>query len=90
MYKKIKNISFLVLFSFFLFLILKYYFSEENIILTSKLRSSHIVTQNINKDNLPILENDTSNIIIYKNDIENLKKKKKKRFWEKLISNKNE
>ena len=90
MYKKIINISLLIIFSFFLFLITKYYFSEENIILTSKLRSSHFVTQNINKNDLPILENDTSNIIIYKNNIENLKKKKKKRFWEKLISNKDE
>jgi len=48
------------------------------------------VIQNINKNNLPILESDTNNIIVYKNNLEDLKKKKKKRFWEKLISNKNE
>ena len=42
------------------------------------------------KNNLPILENDTNNIIIYIDDLEDFKKKRKKRFWEKLISNKNE
>ena len=39
-------------------------------------------------ENLPVLKNDTNNIIIYKNDLEEFKKKRKKRFWEKLISNK--
>lgn len=90
MYNKIKNIFFFVIFFVFLFLVIKYYFSEENITLTNKLRSSYIVIQNINKNNLPILESDTNNIIVYKNNLEDLKKKKKKRFWEKLISNKNE
>ena len=37
-----------------------------------------------------ILENNTENIIIYKNDLEEFKNKRKKRFWEKLISNLNE
>ena len=37
-----------------------------------------------------ILKNDTNNIIIYKDDIEKFKKKRKKRIWEELISNKNE
>ena len=90
MYNKIKNIFFFVIFFVFLFLVIKYYFSEENITLTNKLRSSYTVIQNINKNNLPILESDTNNIIVYKNNLEDLKKKKKKRFWEKLISNKNE
>ena len=37
-----------------------------------------------------LLKNDTNNIIVYKNDLEEFKNKRKKRFWEKLISNKNE
>ena len=41
-------------------------------------------------ENLPVLQNDTNNIIIYKNDLEEFKKKRKKRFWEDLISSKNE
>ena len=90
MSKKIKNTFFLVIFLVFLILILKYYFSEKNIILTNKLRSSYSTMSNDNKNNLPILKNDTKNIVIYIDDMENFKKKRKKRFWEKLISNNNE
>ena len=90
MSKKIINIFFLVIFLVFLILILKYYFSEKNIILTNKLRSSYSTMSNDNKNNLPILKNDTKNIVIYIDDMENFKKKRKKRFWEKLISNNNE
>ena len=85
-----RNISLVAIFLIFLFLITKYYFSEENITLTNKLRSLHMVTQSVNKNNLPILDNDTNNIILYKNNLQDLKKKKKRRFWEKLISNKDE
>ena len=68
----------------------KYYFSEQNVIFTNKSRSSYLSALNDDKNNLPVLENDTSNIIVYINDLEDLKKKKKKWFWEKLISNNNE
>jgi hypothetical protein len=39
-----------------------------------------------NLDTLPTLEKDTNNIIIYKNDLDEFKKKRKKRFWEDLIN----
>ena len=87
MYKKIKNISFLVIFFSFIFLIIKHYFSEQNIIFTNKSRLSYLTSLDNNKINLPILKNDTNNVIIYLNDLKNFKNKKKKRFWEKLISN---
>ena len=90
MYKKIKKIFFLTTFFTFIFLITKYYFSEQNIIFTNKSRSSYLSEFNNSKNNLPILKNDTNNIIVYINDLEDFKKKRKKRFWEKLISNKNE
>ena len=45
------------------------------------------LTINEDIDNLPTLKNDTNDIIIYKNDVEEFKEKSKKRFWEKLISN---
>ena len=90
MYKKIKNIFFLVFFLNFVFFVTKYYFSEENIIFTNKSRSSYLVTRSIDENGLPVLKSDTNNIIIFKNDLEQLKNKKKKRSWEELISNKNE
>ena len=90
MSKKIINIFFLVIFLVFLILISKYYFSEKNIILTNKLRSSYPSMSYDDNNYLPILKNDTKNIIIYIDDMENFKKKRKERFWEKLISDNNE
>ena len=89
MYKKIKNIFFLIFFFSFIFLVTKYYFSEQNRILTNKSRSSYLVVSGNEKNNLPVLKNDTNNIIVYINDLEDFKKKRKKRFWEKLISDDN-
>ena len=86
MIKKFKTIISLLSFIVFTFLTINHYFSEENIIHINKLRSTYSVTSY--KD-LPLLKNDTNNIIVYKNDLEEFKKKRKKRFWEKLISNEN-
>ena len=90
MYKKIKNILFLTSFLTFIFLVTKHYFSEENIQFTHKSRTSYSLSVIIDNKNLPILKNDTNNIIIYKNDLDEFNKKRKKRIWEYLISNKNE
>ena len=90
MIKKTVNTLFLISFFIFFFLVTKHYFSDENIILTNKSRSSYTLMINEGNENLPILENDTKNIIIYKNDIEEFQKKRKRRFWEGLISGKNE
>ena len=90
MFSKIKNTLFLIIFSIFTFLVTKHYFSDENVIFTNKSRSSYALQVNIDNKSLPILKNDTKNIIIYKNDVEEFTKKRKKRFWEKLIDDKNE
>ena len=87
MYRRIKNIFFLISFFTFIILITKHYFSEENILFTNKSRSSYLLTLNSDKNSLPTLKNDTKNIIVYKNDLEEFNKKRKKRIWEKLISN---
>ena len=90
MYNRIKNASFLIIFFIFIFLISKYYFSEQNIVFINQSRSSYEASLDYDKNNLPVLKNDTNNIIIYVKDLENFKNKRKKRFWEKLISNNNE
>ena len=90
MIKKAKNTLFLIILFIFIFLVSKHYFSEKNVILTNKSRSSYSLLLNSITKNLPILENDTNDIIVYKNDLEEFKKKRKKRFWEKLISNNDE
>ena len=86
MIMQFKNIIFLMSFIIFTFLTINYYFSEENMIRVNKLRSTYTSTL---YNNLPLLKNDTNNIIVYKNDLEEFKKKRKKRFWEKLISDDN-
>ena len=90
MYNKIKNIFFIIIFLIFIILITKYYFSEKNIVFTNKSRSSYVTSLDNEKNNLPLLENDTSDVIVYINDLEEFKSKRKKRIWEKLITNNNE
>ena len=86
MANKIKNIIFLITSFALLFLISKHYVSENYRNFTHESRANYLLSLNNNKDYLPILENDTSDIVIYKNDLNEFNNKKK-RFWEKLISN---
>ena len=90
MYNRIKNAFFLIVFFTFISLISKHYFSEQNIVFTNQSRSFYEISLDNDKNNLPVLKNDTNNTIIYVSDLENFKNKRKKRFWEKLISNSNE
>ena len=86
MTNKIKNVIFLIISFALLFLMTKYYFSENYRNFTHESRTNYLLSLNNNKDYLPILENDTSDIVIYKNDLNEFNNKKK-RFWEKLKSN---
>ena len=87
MIKKIKNILFLIIFFLFILLVTTHYISDKNIIFTNKSRTFYTLD---GIDSLTVLKNDTDNIIIYKNDIEEFKKKRKKRFWEGLLTDKDE
>ena len=73
-------ISFLLLTNF-------YYFSDKNIEKINKNRVN--LSSKISKslDGLPILINDTNNIIEYQNNDTNLEKIKKRLFWDLLNSN---
>ena len=83
MLKKLKNIFYLGSFFIFIFLITRFYFSDQNIRETNKSRSFYSVELNSNTQNLPLLKNDTNNIIEYMDDVEVYKKKKKKyTFWD--------
>ena len=83
MSKKIRNIFYLL--SFFIFIVLTtiFYFSEQNLVKTNKSRSIYAVKINEKTSNLPLLKNNTSDIIEYRNDIEVYKKNKKTYiFWD--------
>ena len=62
----------------------KYYFSEQNIILTNQARLSYETSLIYNANDLPILKNDTNNILVYVSDLDVFKDKNKKRIWEKF------
>ena len=85
MLKEIKYLIFIVIISLFLFFTGKYYFSDKNI------KNSYRSYQNIDEKiknyskELPVLKNDTDNIVEYVNQ-KNKKKKKKFNFW-KLLEN---
>ena len=85
MLKEIKYLMFIVIILSFIFFTGKYYFSDENI------KKSYRSYKNINEKikiyskDLPILENDTNDVIEYVKQT-NKKKKKKFNFW-KLLEN---
>ena len=85
MLKEIKYLIFIVIITLFIFFTGKYYFSDENI------KKSYRSYKNINEKiriyskELPILENDTKDVIEYVKQT-NEKKKKKFNFW-KLLEN---
>ena len=85
MLKKLKNIFYLGSFFIFIVLITRFYFSDQNIRETNKSRSFYSVALNSSAQNLPLLKNDTNNIIEYKNDVEIYKNKKKKYTFFDLI-----
>ena len=64
-------------------LIVIFYFSEENIIATNKSRSSYEYGLKFDLKDLPLIKNDTKNIIEYSDDVEIFKKSKKSYiFWD--------
>ena len=56
MYKNIKNIFFLLPVIIFLFLVIKHYFSEQNLMLTNKSRSTYILSLNKYSNIIPLLK----------------------------------
>ena len=87
MLKEIKYLIFIIVISVFIFFTGRYYFSDEN--LKNSYRSHKNNDEKIKQysENLPILENDTQDIIEYVKQT-NKDKKKKFNFW-KLLENDN-
>jgi len=89
MFKKIKNILYLIFFFAFIILTTTFYFSDKNIKLVNKSRAFYSFKLNNVAENLPLLKDDTDNIIEYKNDLKTFKGDKKKyKFWDLLKPNK--
>ena len=86
MLKEIKYLILVIIIFLFTFITTKYYFSDTN--KKMSYRSLNRINEKINSyvEKLPILDDDTKNIIEYVEQ-SNSKKKKKFNFWKLLDSN---
>ena len=86
MKKELKYFLYVVTISSFIIFVGTYYFSDKN--KKNSYRSLNNINSKINlyTENLPILENNTKNIIEYINETE-AEKKKKFNFWKLLDKN---
>ena len=82
---KIKNIFCLASLLIFITLTTSFYFSEQNIRATNKSRSFYAVKLLHDTMKLPLLINDTDDIIEYRNDVQVFRDKIKKRIYEGLL-----
>ena len=86
MFKEIKYLIFIFVIILFLFFTVRYYLSDTN--KKNSYRSFNNINEKINLyiDKLPILDDDTKDIIEYIEQ-QSTKKKKKFNFWKLLDSN---
>ena len=73
--------SIIIIFSFF-YVTVKTYFSEKNINKISENRLNIFKLLDDKATNLPILSNDTSNVIKFNDGFNNINEKKNRNFWE--------
>ena len=87
MIKRISNTFFLIILFLFIFLVTKHYFSEKNKIFTGKTRTSYSLMANKGIENLPVLKNDTNNVIEFNDGFSGeIKNEKPRSFWNLLKS----
>ena len=88
MIKEIKYLIFLIVISLFFILTIRFYISDTN--KKNSYRSLNSIDEKINdySQNLPVLEDDTKNIIEYVEQSNN-KKKRKFNFWKLLETDEN-
>ena len=84
---KVSNIFFLFLILIFSLAVFKYYSSNKNIEVRDFNRNN--INQIINEktEDLPVLKNDTNNVIFFNDSaIDEIKNEKPRNFWNLLIS----
>ncbi|MAH02979.1 MAG: hypothetical protein CMI70_04290 [Candidatus Pelagibacter sp.] len=87
MLKEVKYVVYLLTIFFFIFFVIKFYLSEDNVKWSNKviLQYQNILDKKI--ISLPIIKNDTSDIIEYTSEIEDFKNKKQRKFWDLFKTN---
>ena len=87
MLKEVKYVVYLLTIFFFIFFVIKFYLSENNIKKSNKVIIQYQKKTDKKFNNLPIIKSDTNNIIEYTNEIEKFKNKKQRKFWDLLKTN---
>ena len=84
MLKEVKYVVYLFTIFFFIFFVIKFYLSENNIKWSNRviLQYQNILDKKF--INLPIIKDDTKDIIEYTSEIEDFKNKKQRKFWDLL------
>ncbi len=84
MLKEIKYVVYLLTIFFFIFFVIKFYFFKDNIKWSNKviIQYQNILDKKFNS--LPIIKDDTNDIIEYTSEIENFKNEKQRKFWDLL------
>ena len=84
MLKEAKYVFYLFTIFFSIFFVIKFYLSENNIKRNNKVMLQYKNELDEKFNDLPIIKNDTDNIIEYTNEIEEFNKKKQRKFWDLL------
>ena len=87
MLKEVKYVVYLFTIFFFIFFVIKFYISENNIKRSNKVILQYQSELDNKFSDLPIIKDDTNNIIEYTNEIEEFKNKKQRKFWDLLKTN---
>ena len=84
MFKEARYVFYLLTIFFSIFFVIKFYLSENNIKRNNKVMLQYKNELDEKFNDLPIIKNDTDNIIEYTNEIEEFKNKKQRKFWDLL------
>ena len=84
MLKEVKYVVYLLTIFFFIFFVIKFYLSENNIKWSNKVMLQYQNILDKKFINLPIIKDDTNDIIEYTSEIEDFKNKKQRKFWDLL------
>jgi hypothetical protein len=87
MLKEVKYVVYLLTIFFFIFFVIKFYLSEDNVKWSNKviLQYQNILDKKL--IGLPIVKDDTNDIIEYTDEIEDFKNKKQRKFWDLFKTN---
>ena len=87
MLKEIKYVVYLLTIFFSIFFVVKFYLSENNIKLSNKVMLQYQNELDKKFNNLPIITDDTNDIIEYTNEIKEFKNRKLRKFWDLVKTN---